>query len=432
MVVALRQSQPREWLKGPPGTRTYAAVWFPDRSAESVWDVLILVAAVQSAGGSPTRASLAVALGTMMLVVSAPIGGALADRFTLLRTASWTLLARALIFLLLLFAISHGTQWWVIAALVAGMALVDGAHFPAVSGLGRLLTRDHDERGMTQVTSARDAVGTLAKIGGTAAAGLLIGWRSTAAAALAVALVLVASMMLRRLRKLLDSQETASVDEAAASSADDSGLWSSFGVVWRLVRHHREHAIRLTMFAASNACTIGPLLLAIPLMSRDYSWPWWGIALAFVLNAAGALSGAVALNRYGRKIHSRLRFGLLILLPAVAGMTLVAVGHVPVLVGIGLLIAAPAFAVNSMLMESDLRVATPRSAQGAMGALQDICIFGVGPLGQILFGVLASATSLRTAGLVFAAAMLAITILALSLIRPVRGRRGPSARQHAA
>lgn len=375
-----------------------------DLLAESMWLVALAWAAVHS--GSAAAAAGLLAIGYVPRVAVMLFGGAIADSFGLARTTSVTLFLRLLAMIALGVALSDPTpSWWFLAAASAAFGLVDAVHIPAVRGLPGLLGADAAAVGSIQGLAS--TVGQVVTIVGAPVAGALIAWRPGSAVAwVCCALLVVAQIMFGRLRRSLPAPAVPDRRQSIQSRVT-AGLRTAWG--------NGRVRVMLIMFLSTNALSVAPIFLGVPLRAHEQGWSATVFGVASLGFAAGSAVGAAVMARLRRRISEPIRSGVILWLLGCLGLLGLSLARDPASVTVCCAYVGLFFAPGSSIMIGEVQSATPKQSMGSMMAVVGVAIYGFIPLGEVIFGIVVGATSLTATSLAFSAAL--IVVLAVGLVR---------------
>lgn len=333
-------------------------------------------------------ASAILAANTVPALALMLVGGAVGDRFGVVRVATWTTGLRA--GLLGVFAALVALNLTdpivlVIVALVLG--IVDAVHQPAVYGIVAVLAEDGQQRSsQAMVVGITRTVGVI----GTVTAGALIGQSVELPLVVGAACLVIAALSASRVPRRREDHDDSEGGEGPSS------LWRMTTEGLGAVRRDRTVMAVLALFTVGNLVATAPLSLGVPLMAQEHGWSGRDYGLVYAGFGIGQVVGGAALvllSRSGIIKESRLGIGVAaaMLLPAAAclgalGGTASVGAAVLSMTGVGLFLAPGA----SILM-GFVRERTPTSLQGRVNGLIGLSITASIPLGILAFGVLVRA-----------------------------------------
>jgi MFS family permease len=369
-------------------------------AGDALWTIALAWTAVQIA--SPAAAGAVVAAGAIPRAITLLVGGALADRYDAVRVMTIANLARI--------GVLVGVGVWVMVAsptvvvlVVAAVAfgLSDAVYEPAAGTLGRQLVRPTD-------LAAYGGLGqTLTRIGvmvGSATGGVVVAaWGLGGSAALnavtfgVVVLFLVVKL---RLRFPLPRSEPESVLRSVRGGF--AYLRSA-----RTARTLAVSLMGLNLF-------VGPALgigLAIRAVQDDWGAGRLGICISLV--GLGAAAGSLSLVRWKPRLEAAAGFGWLV----VQGIAIALLGVGPIwLTAVACLLIGVTAGIASTLLGAVAQVTIDGAFLGRTMALMRLGDDVFMPGAMALFGLLASATSVSTAFVVYGVGM------AVVLLRPLADR----------
>lgn len=366
-------------------------------------------------------ASAILAANTVPALALMLVGGAVGDRFGVVRVATWTTTLRA--GLLGIFAALVALNLTdpiilVIAALVLG--IVDAVHQPAVYGIVAVLAEDGQQRSsQAMVVGITRTVGVI----GTVTAGFLIGQAVELPLVVGAACLMIAALSASRVPLLREDHDDSDDGEGAPS------LWRMTTQGLMAVRRDRTVMAVLMLFTVGNLVATAPLSLGVPLMAQEYGWSGGDYGLVYAGFGLGQVVGGAALvllSRSGIIKESRLGIGVAatMLLPAAACLGVLggtaSVGAAAIsMTGVGLFLAPGA----SILM-GFVRERTPTHLQGRVNGLIVLSITASIPLGMLAFGALVRANSVGVAISLSGASLAVAALLALIVAGLSKGRSG--------
>ncbi|WP_165945623.1 MFS transporter [Micromonospora sp. KC606] len=363
----------------------------------------------------PLRASAVLAVATLPRTILVLFGGAVADRYGVLRVVVMSQTLRTVVMAgLAAGVLAAGENGWLllVAALLVGV--LDAAHLPAASALPPRLVAPGDlPARLGTVQTLERAMGVVgAPCGGFIVA---LGGLSLAAAVNAV-LFAVAVLVLRSLR--------ARMAVAAASAPGADGPPDG---VFRLLRRGLRYAAAepvvgptLVVVAVLNLTLAGPLNVGLAMLAAHRGWGPPGLGWLVAGFAAGAAGGALALS-----VCRPAAVGAAGVLSVGAGSLCTALlprfSSLPAAVVVAVLLGVCSGSASALLIGL-VQARTRPEYQGRMMALAAFSALGLAPVAYLLFGALAVAVGLAGAFVVCGAAE-AVTVAVALTLRSVRGAR---------
>lgn len=376
----------------------YLAAYCSDRAGDGLFYVALGWLATTATGSLGATAILAA--GSVPRVAMLLVGGALGDRWGLLRTTRTTLLLRLLLMAAFAMVALPDRPSGLLLALVAGaFGLVDALHTPALTGLSGVMLRGP---AVVRVQGVMGGIGNATEIGAGPLAGLLLIWRSDTVGWIGAGLCVLALVALPR---SVESDEPATTHEAQSVRQE----------VWEVLRTSlRDQQMRtmLAVFAIANFVGTPAIVAGVPLLAALRGWDATAYGLVMAGFAGGSVGGATVLAALGHRLGRPARSAALSLIPA--GLLLGAVGTMP---NAGLVTVAATgvgvcFAFGAGALMGTIKSVTPPSDMGRMMSLVLVAVYSLIPAGLLCYGAVAQATSAMTAQLVMAVVMTAGGIIA--------------------
>lgn len=383
-----------------------------DKASDVGWNAMLVWAAAHS--GSPGQAGLIVALGVIPQLLSLPLGGVVGDRFGLTSVIRYSLVVRALLLVAagMVFLTQLREQLAVLALLALVWGFVDGLHDPAMEGSATLLGDESNEsQGLiqTRLRGFTQAAG----VAGALTVGALIVWSLSGAAWAVAVLAAIAAAAASRAAKYMRPPER------QPSSPTLHQVREGFGAA----RSSPTAKLVLGVMIGANLFATPIMQLGIPLRAADEGWS--GLTFGCCLAAAGAGAVVGSFARDLKLLPQRtvsLAGAASLLIPTSACLGAVALSTGPVATGIAA--AAGSFLVPPAVgpLMGGYFTSTPKALRGRMQALARFAQVSLTPVGLAAFGASVGLSSLRVAGLVFAAAVLVVGLLAASKFRALERR----------
>jgi len=356
---------------------------------------------VANATHAPWAISLVLGLETLPRACLILFGGAVADGWGLLTSATRTFGARivlALAFGVVLLLPSH-VQLVPLAVVALGFGLVDAVHMPAVEGLRGLITRDPEQQ--RSLTSRAGAVQQVVEVGAAPAAGALVAVRGGLVGWVCVAGLLVARMALRTIQlELPESQR-------------ETGIFRSAWDGWLWARKEPTLLWLLAVLAVSNLMATAVVIAGVPARAEDQGWS----SVVFGAVSAGLVVGMAA-GAWGA--GSKLVPDVLKSLPSC--LVLVALSSVffaMLAIATSAWVVAVAAALGGLVCSfagrtfmTEVTLMTPPEYQGRIQGLAGASIYCGIPAGYAVWGVLSAFAGIAVAGVAMSVGLLLCTACA--------------------
>lgn len=409
---------PRVWHRRP-GVRPYVAAFVMDTAASAMFFVALAWVIVHSTDSAWVTAAL-LGLESVPRAVLLIAGGLLGDRLGLLRTAKWTLTVRILLAAgfgaVLLLAAEVRLVPLIAITLIFG--LVDALHMPSIDGLRGLVVSDEEDQ--EQLTATIGWTTQVIEVAAAPLAGALVVLAGGVVGWTMLALLLLARVLLGAVVR------SGSVEAVRGETVEGLGhrpraFSHQLSQGLHVVRSDRAIGALLVVFMLGNMASTAPLIAGIPLKAKEFGWSGAVFGVATLGFSLGAALGAFAYSRAARRVHDRLRTGLVVMLAACAAFGALAVSAAPWQV------TASAFAGGVMLSYAaqtfiaHITTSTPPEHLGFVTSLRQAAIFGGIPIGFAIYGALAAALDVPSAGLIMTCVLALVSIVALVTI-PTRGR----------
>ena len=360
---------------------------------DSMWFVALGWAAVQA--GSAGQVGLVLAAGSVPRAALLLLGGALADRWGIRRTAIASDLARtALLLLAAGTVVAMPPAIGPLLLLAAAFGLVDAVFLPATGAMPQQLGTAEQ---MTQIQGMRSTAQRVAGTLGAPLGGLLVasGGVGTAFGAAAGATALsVGALAMTRVR--------------GVEPAEQQPLWRDVGAGLGYTVRHPVLLPLLLLATLFELGAGGAINVGLPILSDARGWGPDGVGVLLGALGVGATASALVLVKLHRVPHVGRLFTPLVLLMAagLAGVgsssSLLGAAACTGLVGVGAGLAGSLFG-SLVLTET----AAPMVAR--VTALSTLASLGLAPVGYAIAGAVANTLGSRAPFILGAAiAMLAV------------------------
>lgn len=408
-------------LCGATGQRARTRLWvyFGALSADTAADEMFYLALAWAAAhsGDALSAAAVLAAGSVPRVLVMLVGGVVGDRYGLARVATLTLVVRAaLMTVFAVLLIPHTPPTVAVLVLLAvGVGLADALHMPAMGGMAGLLAGEGEQATVQGwVSSVTRATGVAA----TAAGALLLGWHEVSVGWAATALLLVALIAVIGLRRREGARLRVADEEEAGST-----VLTMLTAGLKVVRSDRVVMVALLVFTLANFAATAPIILGLPLKGVALGWSGTEYGLAYLGFAVGSALGAASMARVAKRIRLKMHAALVLLIPGGLGLAGLAVADRAWTTGAACLVTGLFFAPAAALLMGEVRERTPASMMGRISSVVQFSIFGLIPVGHVLFGWLVGVMGLRPAGLVMSAVLGATIVVGWAYVRGT-GRHG--------
>lgn len=391
--------------------REYLAAMGADAAADALFYLTLAWVAAHSGGA--VSAGVVLAAGSVPQLAMMLLGGAAGDRFGLVRTAGATLAIRTGLFAVFVVMLASGSlSLWPLVAMSAAVGLVDALHMPAMGGVAGLLADVGEQASVQGSVSATTRVSGVAA---TTVGGVLLAWSLPSAGVVMVVLSVVALMLLLVLRR------SSPAVVAEQESGDAPGLVMLMREGLATVGRDRHIRLILVLFTLANLAATAPVMLGIPLKGAAYSWSAVSYGLAMVGFAAGSALGAVAIARWGKSVSDNVAAAIVLLIPATVGLGALSLAREAWQASISVFFVGLALAPAAALLMGEVRERVPASHMGRVSSIVQLAIFGLIPVGHLLFGWMVARWNLGVAGATMAGA-LAVTVVVGAVWRRVIDR----------
>jgi MFS family permease len=367
-----------------------------DRWADMLW-ITTLAWLASSASSSAVAGAI---LGAAFLphVAALLLGGATADRRGPAAIARATTVAKMLLLGGLLVVQGAGSSSLLLVASVAALlAVVDGFHDPAMDSWGMHLLPPEEQQ---QAAAAEATVWRVGQSLGAALGGLLVGVGAVYALGAGVVLLALARLTF----VLVGRRAVMPVTDVDADTGARQRIRAGLTFL-------RRHPVLPTTMAVQVTCTLtsgAALVLLLPALARSQDWPGavYGIAatcfgLGLIVGSSVVLRGLAA--GASRRITRPVRLGLTCAFVASAPLALLAQARHPAELVVEVFAYGLMLGPVGPLLSGYRRSQTPTAMSGVVAAATKLLLIAPEPLGPLLVGLLAAATSLSTAAYVCAA-----------------------------
>lgn len=369
---------------------------WPVLAGDTAADALVYVTlgwlAVQTGDLS---ASLVLAANTVPAICLMLLGGAVSDRFGVVRTATWTTTTRAVVLAGFAALVSLGaTNAPTLLTVALALGIIDAVHQPSVYGLvGVLAEKGQQRSSQAMVVGVTRTVGVVGSIAG----GALIALHVELPLIVASGCLVVAALSATRVPRTLDAD-----DEEVGEDNEPSTIWQMTREGLHAVRRDHVVVAVLLLFTVGNFAATAPLSLGIPFMADRYEWSGAQYGLVYAGFGVGQVLGGlglVALTRRGIIDEGRLGLGTAagLLLPAAAFLGLLGSTASPVLAAVAIAGTGLFLAPGASILMGFVRERTPDRFQGRVNGLIGLSITASIPLGMIVFGLLVQLRSVAFA-----------------------------------
>lgn len=383
-----------------PSTRSRASYVYVVGADSAVSSGFMIAVAWQVAhlSDAPWALSLVLALETLPRSILIIFGGAKADEWGLLTTATRTLLARILLAAafggVLLLPNAH--QLAPLAIIAVCFGLVDALHMPAIEGLRGLIAPDETNQGT--LTSRTGMVEQLAEVLAIPAAATLVALKGGVVGWAAAAILLTARVALRAVT--LEAPEP----ERRATG----GVWAEVrkGVLWAW--HVPGLPWFLAVLSVSNLVATAPVVAGIPARAQENGWPGWVFGLASVGLVLGMVAGSYMSDpEHQKRIPwaGSLNAALGAIALSAAFFAVLSMSSSPWIIGIMAALGGFGCKFTGRTFITAITLATPGAYQGRVQGLIFASIYSSIPLSYGVYAALRSSVGLSGAGLLMAAGL---------------------------
>lgn len=390
-AVTLPTRTERGWWSR--GISQYLVAMGTDAAADGIF--YMALGWVAAHAGSAISAATVLAAGTIPQLVLTLMGGVIGDRIGLAKVATATLLARiglVLAFTALLMR-PDLVNLWTLVGISALAGLTDALHMPAIGGMAGLLADDGEQAAVQGAVSATTRSSAVAA---TATGGLLIGWSLPSPGWVMAGLLVISFVSLASARR-----HAGAALEVVQDSSDEPAthmLRSGIAAVF----HDPAVRLILLIFTLANFAATAPVSLGVALRSEDLGWSAASYGVVVAAFAVGSAVGALCTSRIARRVQNNLHAALWLLVPATAGLVLLALADTAPLAAMGCAVTGLALAPAAALMMGEVRERTDPTMMGRVSSVVMLAIFGLIPVGHILLGSIGQWQGLEAAGLVMA------------------------------
>lgn len=385
----------------------YLTTYMLDRAGDGLFYVALGWLATRASGDLGTAAILAA--GSVPRVAMLLFGGALGDRWGLIRTARGTLVARILLMLVFAAAaLPEHPSGLLLALTAAAFGLVDALHTPALTGLSGVLLRGP---AVVRAQGAMGGIGNTVEVVAGPLAGALIAWRADSVGWLGALLAAAALLALPR--------PSEGGTETDRSEAAPRSVLHDVADVLRTALRSASLRTMLGVFAVANFAATPAVMAGVPLLAVDRGWNAQEYGIVMAGFALGSVAGAALLAWIGHRITHPARISALSLLPGAVAIAAVGMSADHRLATVAVSVAGATFALGAGALMGTIKSHTPPQEMGRMMSLVHVSVYSLIPAGLVTYGAIAAAASAQTAQVVMALVMGAGSALALT-VGPLR------------
>lgn len=387
----------------------YLGTYALDRAGDGLFYVGLGWLAARSSG--ELGAATVLAAGSVPRILMLLVGGALGDRWGLVRTARATLAVRVgLLVAFALVAASSPPSAILLAVVAAAFGLVDALHDPALTGLSGVLVRGPK---LVRAQGFMNGLSQTVQMVAAPVGGVLLAWRGDAIGWLGAVLAVAALILLPAYGE----------EEAPAASEEEHR--SILMDVWDMLRQaarRKELLAVLAVFGVANFAATPAMTAGVPLLARMQGWtaPEYGWVMAGF--ALGCVGGATALALWGGRLRHPARWSAASMVPGAVAVAMVGLFESPVGAAGAAAAAGVTFQAGAGALMATIKDTTPPEEMGRMMSLVQMSVYSLIPAGLVTFGAIAAATSAVEAQLLMAGVMAAGGVGALS-VRALRELR---------
>ena len=327
------------------------------------------------------------ALGTILMTAAIPraalmlVGGAVIDRFSARRVVMFTATSRCLVVGTVALLIWLGViQLWHLYLLTLAFGVADAFSFPAGPALIPTLV---EPRQLGPANAMLQGSTVVAQMVGPAPAGLIIRRWGTA-----VALFFDALSFLAVLLAIVGLPAPPKAPPPAAGAPPRPSMLHAIAEGVRAVWHDPPLLSLMGLFAALNFCVAGPVGVGLPVMAKLHfgSAATFGTFLSCF--GGGTLVGVVLAGMLKRP---RWLGPQMLLMAAVTGLELIAIGLVSKAVPIGALMALMGLGVGLVNVQFGawIQARVERALMGRVASVLMFCAVGLVPISYAAAGGLA-------------------------------------------
>lgn len=392
----------------------YLTTYALDRAGDGLFYIGLGWLAATSSGALGATSILAA--GSVPRIALLLVGGALGDRWGLLRTARVTLVLRlGLLIAFALVALASPPSALLLALVAAGFGLVDALHDPALTGLSGVLFQGPQ---LLRTQGLMNALSQMAQMVAAPLGGALLGWRGDAVGWLGAGLALIALVAL----PAAEPDEPDAPDEGPRES-----VLREVGAVLKQAATRKDLLAMLGVFGVANFAATPAVTAGIPLLAKLRGWSATEYGVVMAGFAVGCIGGAAALALLGHRMRHPARWAAASMLPGSVAVAAVGVTGSAAAAAVAIAVAGVTFQGGAGALMGTIKDVTPAEEMGRMMSLVQVSVYALIPLGLVTFGALATASSAREAQLVMACVMAFGGLAALSVrsLREVQLSDGP-------
>jgi len=309
---------------------------------------------------------------------------------------------------------------WLLVALAVLVGIGDGFFQPAsFAFLKEIVPRDR----LANANSAMSVSQQIGLIAGPMLGGLLVGLAGSTMAFAFDAVTFAVSAVFIALIRYRPAGREATPDTGGPRGV--RRVLTEVGEGFGYVRGHRWLQIALLVGPAANAVFAGALAVTVPLiMAPEGAADARTLGQFYAVQAVGAFTGALLVGRVRLDRLGPLLFGALALMAAsLAGVGLIGRSPVAYAMAFGYGIGLHFF---NTLFPTVLHERVPDRLLGRVSSVMTLCFTGLMPVGQLVIGPLAAASTARVATTA-ASAVVTVVCLVTILAPSIRAlRRSPA------
>jgi len=368
-------------------------------------------------GGSPLTAGVLGSVGTGVTVVTTPIAGVYADRYSRRGLMVGSALLSALAMAVIAASVAGDrTSWPVLFLSVAVEGFATAVFAAAASGSVRAILPPDNPEGALGLIQAREQGAQLAGPGFGGALYQLTAWAPFLADAVSY---LVAAVFIRGVRSDLGPRRDG--DSVPAPRSFGAELTAGIRYLWA-----NSFLRFVVLWAAGLNLIIGALYLEVILLARLRGTSPGAIGLMLTTVGCAGLVGALAAPHVLRRVRVNL---LVVSVSWVIAALLVLPATVSATWAGGLVLGAISLVTPalSIVFQSKAILMTPDGMQGRVGAALGTVAEGTGALAPLLAGVLVSWRHPAAVALLFAAGLAVLAVYATLSMQKLRAADAPVA-----
>jgi MFS family permease len=375
---------------------------------DQLWFVALAWAAVQA--GSPGQVGLLLAAGALPRAALLLLGGALADRWGIRRTAIGSDLVRTVLLLLAAgTAVALPPVIWSLVVLAAAFGVVDAVFLPATSAMPQQLASAEQ---MPRLQGMRSTAQRIATTLGAPCGGLLVAAAGVGAAfavAAATTALSVLALKLTRIRTVHSTERQPLLREVRAGLA-----------------YTARHRVLLPLRALATIFefgSVGAIAVGLPVLSQARAWGPGGVGVLLGAFGAGATASSLGLVAVRRVPHVGRLFAPLVLIMAASLAGIGVAGSLPLAATCAALVGVGAGLTGSLYGSLVLTESAPEMV-ARVTALSTLASLGLTPVGYALVGATAD-TFGPSAPFVLGAAIAAFAAVPAIAAAPLRRAEFP-------